>query len=45
MRLEDNLGQVTEIRFSNEVRNGPVDPALFDFVPPPGVDVVSGSAL
>ena len=45
MRLEDNLGQVTEITFTNEARNCPVDDASFDFVPPPGVDVIRGSPL
>lgn len=44
MRLEDNLGQVTDLRFSNAVRNGPVDAASFEFTPPPGVDIVRGVA-
>lgn len=43
MRLYDNLGQVTALRFSDIVRNQPVDDARFSFTPPPGVDVVRGA--
>ncbi len=40
MIMEDAFGQRTEIRFRNIVRNAAVDPQLFSFKPPPGVDVV-----
>ena len=44
MRLTDNLGQVTELRFENLSRN-PVLPAdSFDFRVPSGVDVVNATA-
>lgn len=39
-KITDPLGTTTRIRFSNEKRNTPLDPALFEFTPPPGVDVV-----
>lgn len=43
MRLTDNLGQVTELRFENLSRN-PVLPAdSFDFRVPSGVDVVNAT--
>lgn len=39
IRLKDNLGQTTLITFSN-VRTGvDIDPAAFEFTPPPGTDV------
>ena len=37
---KDNFGNTTSFTFSKVVRNGPVDGALFNFVPPPDVDVV-----
>jgi outer membrane lipoprotein carrier protein len=40
MELLDALGQATVIRFSGLKRNVPLDPALFQFVPPPGADVI-----
>lgn len=40
MVMEDAFGQRTEIRFRNIVRNAAVDPQLFSFEPPQGVDVV-----
>ena len=40
MILEDAFGIRTEIRFSDVERNPGLDPALFRFIPPPGVDVV-----
>ncbi|MEX2480839.1 MAG: outer membrane lipoprotein chaperone LolA [Gammaproteobacteria bacterium] len=43
MRLVDNLGQETVLTFSSIVRNGPVEDALFEFTPPPGVDVIEGA--
>ena len=42
MRLTDNLGQVTAIRFSNLVSNPVLSPARFHFEPPPGTDVIHG---
>ncbi|MGQ0658323.1 MAG: outer membrane lipoprotein chaperone LolA [Chromatiales bacterium] len=39
MELFDNFGQTTRLHFSGEQRNVPIDPALFTFIPPPGVDV------
>lgn len=40
MELFDNLGQKTRIRFSGEQRNSRLDPSLFVFKTPPGVDVL-----
>lgn len=40
MELMDALGQWTVIRFSELKLNQPIDPALFQFVPPPGADVI-----
>jgi len=40
MTLKDKLGQSTELAFHGLERNPPLDPALFRFVPPPGVDVI-----
>jgi chaperone LolA len=37
---KDNFGNTTSFNFSKVVRNGPVDDALFNFVPPKDVDVV-----
>ena len=42
MVLEDKLGQVTEIDFSDVRRNPELDPAAFEFEPPDGVDVLQG---
>jgi len=42
MVLEDSLGQRTEVRFSKASRNVELDPDLFQFVPPEGVDVLQG---
>lgn len=43
MELVDRLGQTTRIDFSDVTLNPKLAPGLFDFEPPPGVDVV-GSA-
>ena len=43
MRLTDNLGQVTELRFSDLQRNPALDAQQFRFKIPPGVDVVTGT--
>jgi len=40
MELADSFGQTTQLVFSHVQRNPEIDPAIFDFVPPPGVDVV-----
>lgn len=40
MHMIDNLGNQTEIVFSNMKINPRIDPSMFSFVPPPGVDVV-----
>lgn len=40
MRFKDQLGNVTEIRFSDWSRNPPIPAGTFAFVPPKGVDVV-----
>lgn len=40
MELMDALGQWTVIRFSELKLNQPIDAALFQFVPPPGADVI-----
>lgn len=40
MELHDNFGQITRIRFSNVQRNERLDPNLFRFEVPDGVEVV-----
>jgi outer membrane lipoprotein carrier protein len=40
MELVDNFGQVTMLEFSNLQRNPKIDPSIFQFQPPPGVDVI-----
>jgi outer membrane lipoprotein carrier protein len=40
MRMTDTLGQRTEIRFSEWLRNPDFAPGTFRFVPEPGIDVV-----
>ncbi|MGH8563461.1 MAG: outer membrane lipoprotein chaperone LolA [Gammaproteobacteria bacterium] len=40
MDLRDNLNQTTRIEFKNAERNPSLDPSLFTFTPPPGVDVL-----
>ena len=42
MRLKDNLGQVTALRFSELVPNPALPAARFQFEPPPGTDVIHG---
>ncbi|QLH43536.1 MAG: outer membrane lipoprotein chaperone LolA [Coxiellaceae bacterium] len=41
MRIADNLGQLSTFRFSNVKLNQNLNPALFRFKPPRGVDVIS----
>ena len=38
--MEDAFGLRTEIRFGKVERNPELDPALFEFTPPEGVDVI-----
>jgi outer membrane lipoprotein carrier protein len=45
MVLLDNLGQTTRIEFSGEQRNSELDPKLFIFTPPKGVDVINAKDL
>ena len=45
MTMEDAFGLRTEVRFSEPQRNPSVDPDLFSFTPPPGVDVIGRSEL
>ena len=45
MELVDNFGQVTLLKFSNLKRNLKIDPAIFQFQPPPGVDVIGDEEL
>ena len=40
MDLRDNLNQTTRIEFKNPERNPNLDPSLFSFTPPEGVDVL-----
>jgi outer membrane lipoprotein carrier protein len=40
MELVDNFGQVTLLQFSNLQRNPKIDSKIFQFQPPPGVDVI-----
>lgn len=40
MVMEDAFGLRTEIRFSEVARNPDLEPALFEFTPPEGVDVI-----
>jgi outer membrane lipoprotein carrier protein len=40
MELRDNFGQTTLIVFTSLVADARPDPALFQFVPPPGADVI-----
>jgi outer membrane lipoprotein carrier protein len=40
MELVDGLGQTTRLSFDQIQKNPPLDPALFQFTPPAGVDVI-----
>ena len=40
MRLVDNFGQRSSLRFDAVEVNASVDPARFHFVPPPGAEVL-----
>lgn len=43
MKLRDNLNQLTAVRFQDVARNTGIEDEQFNFVAPPGVDVVTGS--
>lgn len=42
MILKDKFGQETRIRLSNIKLESQIDPSQFQFVPPPGVDIIGG---
>ena len=43
MELKDSFGQTTRIAFKDEMRDTKIDPALFEFKPPAGVDVINAA--
>lgn len=45
IRLHDNLGQRTLLRFTDVARNDALESGLFDFTPPPGIDVIRGADM
>lgn len=45
MVFRDQLGAVTDIRFSNWHRNVTIPPETFNFVPPPGTDVIGDAPV
>jgi outer membrane lipoprotein carrier protein len=45
MIMEDAFGLRTELRFERIERNPPIDPSLFTFEPPPGVDVIGDASV
>ena len=40
MELRDHFEQVTQIRFDRVRLNTEIDPSVFEFQPPAGVDVI-----
>ena len=40
MELKDAFGQVTRISFSNLIQNPKIESNVFNFIAPPGVDVI-----
>jgi outer membrane lipoprotein carrier protein len=44
MQINDRLGQTATLEFAGSQRNARVDPALLQFTPPAGVDVIGGGA-
>jgi outer membrane lipoprotein carrier protein len=44
MFLADKLDQITQLAFTNPVKNPKFAPDLFTFTPPPGVDVIGRDA-
>jgi outer membrane lipoprotein carrier protein len=45
MTFRDQLGAVTDIRFSGWQRNAAIPPATFNFVPPKGADVIGDAPV
>ncbi|ULU23911.1 outer membrane lipoprotein chaperone LolA [Dyella terrae] len=45
MVFRDQLGAVTDIRFSDWHRNVAISPETFNFVPPPGTDVIGDAPV
>lgn len=45
MTFRDQLGSTTDIRFSGWQRNAPIPPSTFNFVPPPGADVIGDAPV
>lgn len=45
MVFRDQLGATTDIRFSGWQRNVAIPPATFNFVPPPGTDVIGDAPV
>jgi outer membrane lipoprotein carrier protein len=45
MELLDNFGQVTLLQFFNLQRNPKIDPSVFQFKPPQGVDVIGDEEM
>jgi Outer membrane lipoprotein-sorting protein len=43
LELIDKLDQITEISFSDLEVNQPMDSEIFNFIPPEGVDLISGN--
>jgi outer membrane lipoprotein carrier protein len=41
MEMRDTFGQITRLEFSSPKNNPDLDPRLFKFVPPEGVDVIN----
>ncbi len=44
MELKDAFGQITRLTFSNLEQNPDIDPSVFSFSAPPGVDVIDEEA-
>jgi outer membrane lipoprotein carrier protein len=44
MFLADKLNQITQLTFTNPIKNPKFAPDLFSFTPPPGVDVIGRNA-
>lgn len=42
LELVDAFGQLTRLELHGLVRNAEIDPAMFNFIVPPGVDVLEG---
>jgi outer membrane lipoprotein carrier protein len=45
MSFRDQLGSTTDIRFSDWQRNVAIPPSTFNFVPPPGADVIGDAPV